>query len=203
MTEHRMMKIREIFKNNYPIVKTCVLRSNKVCSRDIIELMESGCIVKVKTGYYAWKSEVEKLIDIELVQSIIPTGVISLQSAAQINGLANIDNCIRPICMTISNTMIKPTLPENVSVRLFYCSEDKLSVGLINHQMQHRKVNIYNRERTICDFFKFPDKVENNIAKESLKLYMQRDDKNIQRLLQYASLLRVQKYIKPLVEVLQ
>lgn len=202
MTEERILKIKEIFEKHYPIVKTCVLRENKICSRDITELTLLGYVAKVKTGYYAWKSNAEELCSIELVQSIIPTGIISLESAAKIHKLVNTDVKIESICVTIPTNMIKPILPALPRISLFYCSEEKFHVGLTSYPMEHRNINIYNIERTVCDLFKYPDRIENEIALGALKVYIERKDKNVQRLLEYASLLRVQKYIKPLIEVL-
>lgn len=202
MTQERILKIKDIFEKHYSIVKTCILRQNKICSRDIRELIVLGYVVKVKTGYYAWKLNAEKLNSMELVQSIIPNGIISLESAARIHKLVNIDAATESVCVTIPTNMIKPILPTSSRISLFYCSEEKFHIGLINYKMEHRNINIYNIERTVCDLFKYSDRIENEIAVGSLKVYIKRKDKNVQKLLEYASLLRVQKYINPLVEVL-
>lgn len=203
MTAERILKIKRIFEEYYPIVKTCVLRENKICSRDITELMKLDYIVKVKTGYYAWRNDVKELSRIELVQSIIPEGVISLVSAATIHKLIDgntLENAA--VYVTIPTNMIKPTLPVSPEIKLFYCSEEKLHIGRISLEMKNRTITIYNKERTVCDLFKYLDRVNNDIALESLKKYMEQKDKNVQRLLEYAYLLRVKKYVEPLVEVL-
>lgn len=202
MTDERILKIKRIFEEYYPIVKTCVLRENKICSRDITELIELNYIVKVKTGYYAWRNDVKELSGIELVQSIIPEGVISLVSAATIHKLISDNTLEDAVCVTIPTNMIKPTLPVSPQIRLFYCSEEKLHIGRTSHEMKNRTITIYNKERTVCDLFKYLDRVDNDIALESLKKYMDQKDKNVQRLLEYAYLLRVKKYIEPLIEVL-
>lgn len=202
MTEERILKIKKTFEMNYPIIKTCTLRKNKICSRDINELIEYGYVIRVKTGYYAWKSEIEELTNFELAQSIIPSGIISLTSAANFHGLINSSKEVLSVCIMIPTKMTKPILPDFPVIDLFYCSCEKIEIGYIEVQMKHRDVNIYNMERTVCDLFKYKDKIKNETALESLKNYMKREDKNIQRLLEYSSILRVQKYIRPLVEVL-
>jgi len=78
MNNDKLNKIRKIFELYKPIVKTATLRENKVNSRDIIELIESGYIIKVKNGSYAWADDFENYNDLEVIQGIIPEGVISV-----------------------------------------------------------------------------------------------------------------------------
>jgi len=46
MTEERVRKIKNVFEKFAPIVKTSMLRENKICSRDIAELMALGHVIK-------------------------------------------------------------------------------------------------------------------------------------------------------------
>lgn len=202
MTEQRLLRIKEIFETHRPIVKACVLSINKVCSRDIKELINLEYIIKVKPGYYAWKDCVNQLSNIELVQAIIPKGIVSMESAAKIHKLIKSDHENDAISITIPINMIKPVLPSYPPIDLFYCSEGKFHMGVNVHEMLYGSINIYNKERTVCELFKYSNRVRNDLAIESLKNYLNGNDKSKDRLLEYALLLRVQKYIKPLVEVL-
>lgn len=200
MNNDKLNKIRKIFELYKPIVKTATLRENKVNSRDIIELIESGYIIKVKNGSYAWADDFENYNDLEVIQGIIPEGVISVFTAAEIHELTTVNST--SISVTIPTKMLKPKLPEYPPVELFYISNKYLELGVIDYEMEHINVRLYNPERTICDFFKYSDKVGNDVALEVIKNYMSRKNKNIQMLFEYATKLRVKKYIKPYVEAL-
>lgn len=200
MTHERINKIKDIFDEHSPIVKAAILRKHKICSRDITELLEKGYIVKIKTGYYAWNSVFHDLHDLEIIQALIPVGVISMFSAAVIHELTTVNPI--EINVSIGAKMIKPKLPEYPPVELFYTSNENLHLGIEEHAMEHMKIRVYNPERTVCDFFKFSSKVGNDVALEVMKNYMLRKNKNLQLLFEYATKLRVKKYIKPYVEVL-
>lgn len=200
MNNERLNKIRIIFEQNKPIVKTAILRENKVSSRDITELIEGGYITKVKTGSYAWADVFEDYNDLEVVQGIIPKGVISVFSAAEIHELTTVNPV--SISVTIPAKMLKPKLPKYPPIELYYISNKYLELGVIDYEMEHMNIRIYNRERTVCDFFKYSDKVGNDVALEVIKNYMTKKNKNIQLLFEYATKLRVKKYIKPYVEAL-
>jgi predicted transcriptional regulator of viral defense system len=200
MNIERLNKIRIIFEQNKPIVKTAILRENKINSRDIMELIESGYIKKVKTGYYAWADDFENYNDLEVVQGIIPEGVISVFSAAEIHELTTVNSTC--ISVTIPTKMLKPKLPDYPPIELYYISNKYLKLGIINYETEHMNIRLYNPERTVCDFFKYSDNVGNDVALEVIKNYMSRKNKNIQMLFEYATKLRVKKYIKPYVEAL-
>lgn len=72
----------------------------------------------------------------------------------------------------------------------------------MDYLLEDTTIKIYNPERTVCDFFKYSSKIGNDVALEVLKNYMVGNKKNLQRLLEYASKLRVKKSIKQYVEAL-
>ena len=200
MTNERINKIKTIFNEHSPIVKAATLREHKICSRDITELLDKGYVVKIKTGYYAWNSGFNDLHDLEIIQGLIPMGVISMFSAAVIHELTTVNPA--EINVTIGAKMIKPKLPDYPPAILFYSSNENLDLGIEEHTMEHVKIRVYNPERTVCDFFKYSSKVGNDVALEVMKNYMLRKNKNLQLLFEYAKKLRVNKYIKAYVEVL-
>jgi hypothetical protein len=64
-------------------------------------------------------------------------------------------------------------------------------------------VKIYNPPRTICDCFKFRNKLGLDVALEALRLARQRKRAQNRELLRYAKLLRVEKIISPYLQALE
>ncbi len=60
----------------------------------------------------------------------------------------------------------------------------------------------YNREKTVADCFKFRNKIGQDVALEALKEYLGTQRPNIDELLHYARIDRVEKMIRPYLEAL-
>ncbi len=63
-------------------------------------------------------------------------------------------------------------------------------------------VPVYNMERTICDIFRSRSQVEVQNFYGAIKAYLRRQERNIPLLLRYAKALRVERVMKPYLEVL-
>ena len=61
---------------------------------------------------------------------------------------------------------------------------------------------VYDRERTICDCFKYRSRLDNEIFNKALNAYVNDEEKNLQNLSVYAKKLRVHKKVTELMEVL-
>jgi hypothetical protein len=57
-------------------------------------------------------------------------------------------------------------------------------------------------EKTIADAFKFRNRIGLDTAAEALRSYMERKDRNIDKLMYYAEICRVSRIIRPYIEAL-
>ena len=61
---------------------------------------------------------------------------------------------------------------------------------------------MYNKEKTICDMFRYRKKIGEDIALEALKNYLRRKDASIKTLNEYAILCRVKTVMLPYVKAM-
>jgi predicted transcriptional regulator of viral defense system len=61
---------------------------------------------------------------------------------------------------------------------------------------------VYDRERTICDCFKYRARLDNEMFAKALNAYANDTNKNLKNLSDYAKKLRVYKKVTELMEVL-
>ena len=61
---------------------------------------------------------------------------------------------------------------------------------------------VYDRERTICDCFKYRTKLDNEIFNKAVNAYVADDNKNLSNLSKYAKEMKVYKKVMDLMEVL-
>jgi len=199
MTREKQERVREIFKHYGPVIKTNKLRERKFCSRDIAKLIDDGVIRKIKSGYYTLTSSENDMTDLELVSAVIPKGIICLQSAAFYYDLSTQNPT--SVSIAIPAKSMRPVLPEHPPVELIMTSDTLFDIGLVKERTSSFTMRIYNRERTVCDFFRNRNKLGEDLALEVLKNYMG-GKRNLQLLMEYAGIFRVKSAIKPYVEAL-
>jgi len=61
-------------------------------------------------------------------------------------------------------------------------------------------VKIYSPEKTLADCFKFRNKIGMDVVLEALKLYNARKKFNLEGILKYAKVCRVEKVMRPYLE---
>lgn len=87
-------------------------------------------------------------------------------------------------------------------IEVFHFSKRSFKAGIEEHLLDGTQVQIYTKEKTIADCFKFRKRIGASIATEALKDYMRQDNPNISLLMQYAKLNRVEQVIRPYIEAL-
>lgn len=199
MTTEKLERARRVFGRCGPIVKMNILRENKLFSRDVAELVSGGLIRKIKTGYYIWVSEENNVTDLELASFVIPRGIICLQSTASYYDLTTLNPTA--ITIAVSSDSMRPVLPAYPPIELVVTPASSFELGLVQETGGHGKLRIYDRERTVCDFFRKRSILGEDLALEVLKNYMN-GKRRLQVLFEYAGKLRVKSVIKPYVEAL-
>ncbi|MFZ3136540.1 MAG: type IV toxin-antitoxin system AbiEi family antitoxin domain-containing protein [Thermodesulfovibrionales bacterium] len=208
-----MEKIIKYFRSHSGYAKMKELKKASFQTRDIAHLLQEGIIVKVKPGLYRlanFKDVVLPAITINAnsytisvgimdVCRAIPEGVICLASALELYGLTTFNPS--EIYVAIPNASKKPKI-EYPPVKIFYFRDRFYRTGIEKIKAGDVTVNIYNREKTICDVFRYRNKIGEDIALEGLKNYMLRKDANINKLREYAEICRVKTIMMPYLKAL-
>lgn len=76
-------------------------------------------------------------------------------------------------------------------------------VGLTTGQTPFgHTVPIYDMERTICDLLRSRSSIEMQTLQNALKMYARRKDKDLRALMKYANMFKVERVLRPYLEVL-
>lgn len=199
MTDEKRQRARILFEQNGPILKTNTLSENRFCSREIAGLVSCGDIQKIKTGYYVWTGRSSDLSDIETVASVIPFGIICWYSAAQVHELTTANPLAVSIAIPATRTRV--AVPRHPPVELVSTAASFFELGLTTMNTGQMDVRIYDRERTVCDYFRKRSQLGEDMALEVLQNYMC-GRRNLQRLFEYADKLKIKTVIRPYVEAL-
>jgi len=88
-------------------------------------------------------------------------------------------------------------------VKVYTVKKDLYQVGVTKGKTLYgRPIQIYNKERTICDIVRNRNKMDVAILNEAIKRYLKSKDKNIPLLLRYAKKLSVQNILREYLEIL-
>ena len=195
-----MNEIKEFFIKNrgYGLMKD--MKASKIHTRTIKKAIEKGIIEKIKPGLY-------KLIDYnwdenELYLDVCKSNskaVICLLSALSYYDLTDFNPAEIFIALPQNSIALKLDYPP---VRVFYFSPKTYESGVEELELSGGEIKIYCVEKTICDIFRFRNKLGEDIAIESLKRYLKRQESNYNKLIEYAEICRVKKIIMPYLKAL-
>jgi predicted transcriptional regulator of viral defense system len=130
---------------------------------------------------------------------MVPDAVISLFSAAQYHALSSV--IPQHIDVTLPVHKRVPVLPEDLHVKIHKAIPQIYEVGIKTNKNKGYPIKIYDRERTVCDFFRMRLQLGKDCAFEVLKNYMS-GQKQLQKLSEYAELLQIKGVLYPYLEVL-
>lgn len=88
-------------------------------------------------------------------------------------------------------------------IKVFTIKKELLNVGKIEVENSYgHKIPVYDLERTICDLMRSRRYFEIQDFQTAIKTYVKRPDKDLNKLMTYASLFRVEKRLRQYMEVL-
>ena len=88
-------------------------------------------------------------------------------------------------------------------IKVFTVKKELLNVGKIEVENSYgHKIPVYDLERTICDLMRSRRYFEIQDFQTAIKTYVKRQDKDLNKLMTYAPLFRIEKRIRQYMEVL-
>jgi predicted transcriptional regulator of viral defense system len=190
----------DLFRENGGTLRTSEALRLGIHPRTLYGLRDSGKLERLSRGLYRI-AELPPLShpDLVIVAQKIPHGVICLVSALAFHGLTTqiphaVDVALRP-------SSHKPTL-DYPPLRTFWFSGLAWNEGVETHTLDSTLVRVYNPAKSVADIFKYRRKLGLDVALEALSLYRQRRDFEVDTLLHYAEVDRVEKAMRPYLEAL-
>lgn len=165
------------------------------------KMIESHRLERVQKGIYAFCDIDEPDNDMVLIQQFYPQAIMSVFTAASFYGLTSV--IPRAVQITLpSNGTRRLAKPDYPVVEIFFTSDKTTELGLDVITVENYLIRIYDRERVVCDMFRYLSRTGLDTAIGIFKSYM-KDKKNrdVDKLIRYSRQLRVYKYISQYVEV--
>jgi predicted transcriptional regulator of viral defense system len=192
-------EIRNIFKQNNFIMRTAELRRSKIYYEDIQKLMVNGVIEKIKQGYYHLIDD-QNGSEIVIINRLFPDAVFCMNTALFYYGYSDRvpSEWHLAVDKDISRYKTKIDYP---FIKTYFIESSLLNLGVTEGKIDEKNINIYDRDRTICDCIRYMGKMDKEIFNKAIQGYVTDLKKNIPNLMKYAKPLRVQKKVKDLIGV--
>jgi predicted transcriptional regulator of viral defense system len=199
MMKQKLELAEALFKEYGPILKAAFLREHGFYNRALAELVQDEYVKKLKTGYYIRHTALDDVTDVQIAAALVPFGIICLQSAAVLHELTTLNPLVVTIAIPANRSRV--ALPASPPVELVAYAISTFRLGLTEYAYGSSGIRVYDRERTVADFFRKRRQLGDDLALEVLQNYM-RGPRNLQTLFEYADALRIKGVIQPYVEAL-
>ena len=94
------------------------------------------------------------------------------------------------------------SVPKRPQINIHYYTDDRYELGIIAVNEGKNKLKIYDIEKTVVDIVFYRERVGIEETKEILINYLHRKDRNLNRLLKYAEMMKCDKVMRQYLEVL-
>lgn len=177
------------------------LRAAGFQTRDIADLVSKAHIERVKPGLYRLAMHGTSVENAGLAEvcRALPDGVICLLSALDYHGLTTFNPS--EVYVAIPHEA-KPPRRYYPPIKPFYFRERFYTPAIEHIKTAAGEIRVYGREKTICDMFRYRQKLGEDLALEALKTYLKVKDSSTARLLEFASTCKAQTVMIPYLKAL-
>ena len=186
--------------NNQMIFSSQELRNMGFSYYRINQMVEQGMLTKLNKKYYENVGFDGEESDFYYVYAYVPDGVVCLLSAAVYYNLSTYR--LEAIDVAIPRNGNVSTLPDWPELKVCYFTDDRYYTGIQIIEDGKNRFRIYDIEKTVVDIVYYREKIGIEETKEVLTSYLRRSDRNLNRLIRYAEILKCGNTMKRYLEVL-
>lgn len=194
------MNSKMFIPHNQKIVSLESLRNRGYSQYRINKLVAEGNLTKLNKKMYENNKYRGNDMDFYFAYAYVPKGVICLQSAAEYYNLS--DYIPDAIEVAVPRKANISTLPEWPTINLHYFTDERFLNGIKTIKIDNNQFRIYDLEKTVIDIVFYREKIGIEEMKEVLTNYLKRENRNLDKLLKYADILKCGKTIRQYLEVL-
>ena len=182
------------------IAKTSDFVAAGIPAVDVVNLCNTGYLERIRHGYYQL-ADGDTSSEEQLLATLIPKAIICVESALFHYGYS--DFAPRKWSIAVPRSMSRTKLDiDALALQTYYVQPEIYELGKTTADFNGIILSIYDRERTICDCFKYRSRLDNEIFNKALNAYVNDPQKDLKTLSGYAKKLRVHKKVTEWMEVL-
>ena len=163
-------------------------------------MRDDGTLETISRGVYRLaESEPLGNPDLVTVATRVQNGVICLISALAFHEITT--QIPHEVHVALQRGAEIPRL-DYPPIKIYWFSGRAFTDGVAVHEIDGVNVHIYNVEKTLVDCFKFRNKIGLDTAVEAVRFYRERKSVNVDALMHFAKICRVEKVMRPYLEAI-
>ena len=166
----------------------------------IKQMVDQGILIKLNKKFYENVNFSGEESDFYYAYAFVPEGVVCLLSAAVYYNLSTYR--LDVIDVAIPRKAKVSTLPDWPELNVCYFTDKRFDIGIETIEEGNNRFRIYDIEKTVVDIVFYREKIGMEEVKEVLVNYLHRSDRNLNRLVRYAEMLKCGEIMKTYLEVL-
>ena len=191
---------RDVIESKGGIAKSADFVAAGIRAVDVVSLCNAGYLDRVRHGYYQM-AEQNEATEEQMLATLIPQGIVCVESALFHYGYS--DFAPRKWSVAVPRTISRTKLDvDALPLQTYFVQQDLYELGKTTGNFHGTTLPVYDKERTICDCFKYRSRLDTELFSKALNAYANDPQKNLNNLSIYAKKLRVYKKAIELMEVL-
>ncbi len=167
---------------------------------EVAALCKEGFIERIRRGLYQLPHS-NQITEEQLIQELLPQGIVCVESALFHYGYS--DFAPRKWSVAVPRTASRSIKKINeFPIKAYYIQKDFLPLGKSTDNFNGVVLSVYDRERTICDCFKYRTKLDSETFNKAVNAYAADENKNLANLSKYAKEMKLYAKVMNVMEVL-
>ena len=161
--------LKTVIENNGGIAKTSDFAANGINKYEVAAFCKEGVIERIRRGFYQLPQS-KSITEEQLIRELLPQGIICVESALFHHGYS--DFSPREWSIAVPRTASRAVKNiEEFPMKAYYIQKEFLDIGKSISNFNGVILPVYDRERTICDCFKYRTKLDNEIFNKAVNAY--------------------------------
>lgn len=185
---------------NGGIARNIDFRKNGLSNSQITYLCNRGYLDRIRRGYYQLSSYQDSS-DEKIIATLFPDGILCMDTALFHYGYSDRTPLEWTLAFprSVSRNRLRTKTPK---IKPYFIKEDLFLLGKTEQDVNGVPLSIYDRDRTICDCFKYQSKIDSEMFNKAILAYSKDVKKNIGNLIAYAKKMRVYRKMAEIMGVL-
>lgn len=190
--------VENVIINNGGIAKTADFAAAGIQNYEVAAFCKEGFIERIRRGFYQLPHS-NQITEEQLLQEFLPQGIVCVESALFHYGYS--DFAPREWSVAVPRTASRSVKKiEEFPIKAYYIQKDFLKIGKVEDSFNGVTLSVYDRERTVCDCFKYRTKLDNETFNKAVNAYAA--NKNLANLSKYAREMKLYAKVINVMEVL-